>query len=552
MKNWKGLFETHILGRGKDYYNIGAVYKVTEVEDGYEARVVGSEVYTVEIDLEDSVIDEMWCSCPYADGGRYCKHMAAVLYYLEKSAFEVSGKSSALPESDKLKKVIDEMTENEIRGFLLTLATSDSGIRNKIITTFSKSIGATEIAGLKNEVDNIADEHSGYHGFIEYRQADSYVNELDNFMGNHVQALIDRAHYLLTFELTNYVFVSISEQDMDDSNGGTGMIAQSCCEYWKEILERCSKQDEAVIFEWFLEHQRGYVVDYMEDYLDNFLMDNFNDKDSIVRKLKLLDEQIGASLPDQSWSASYRFKNNILKRLELMKRLGCSEVEISDFKQRFRQLSDIRKLEIDDYLGKSEYNKAIEVLIESKELDKDWAGLVSGYSKMLIDIYESQNMQVEYKNELLYNVFSLGSDELGYIKKLKACCTGNEWGEYREKLLSDRNSWNIKYALLEDEKLYQRLFDEIKRSGQISTLEQYEETLKDEFPEEIKQLYINYVTNQAKNVADRKAYSSLAWYLRKICEYPNGEEEAIDIAESWKQAYRKRPAMMDELKKAGF
>ena len=34
--------------------------------------------------MNDREIEEMECTCPYAEDGNYCKHMAAVLYAAEK------------------------------------------------------------------------------------------------------------------------------------------------------------------------------------------------------------------------------------------------------------------------------------------------------------------------------------------------------------------------------------------------------------------------------------------------------------------------------------
>ena len=41
-------------------------------------------------------------------------------------------------------------------------------------------------------------------------------------------------------------------------------------------------------------------------------------------------------------------------------------------------------------------------------------------------------------------------------------------------------------------------------------------------------------------------------YMKKITKYPDGKKIADQIAKEWKVIYRRRPAMMDELKKAGF
>lgn len=67
--------------------------------DIIRADVIGSEEYEVEISLDDDgEIEEMYCSCPYADGGRNCKHMAAVLYEWEENS---GGEDLSEKETDK-------------------------------------------------------------------------------------------------------------------------------------------------------------------------------------------------------------------------------------------------------------------------------------------------------------------------------------------------------------------------------------------------------------------------------------------------------------------
>ena len=47
-------------------------------------------------------------------------------------------------------------------------------------------------------------------------------------------------------------------------------------------------------------------------------------------------------------------------------------------------------------------------------------------------------------------------------------------------------------------------------------------------------------------------YKEIMTYLKEIGKYPNGEDIARKIADEWKQKYRRRSAMMDELGRAGF
>ena len=53
----------------------------------------------------------------------------------------------------------------------------------------------------------------------------------------------------------------------------------------------------------------------------------------------------------------------------------------------------------------------------------------------------------------------------------------------------------------------------------------------------------------AKRTGSRAHYRELVALLREIRQMPGGKEEIIRITGKWKELYRNRPAMMDELKK---
>ena len=94
MNNWRDLFQDHILARGEMYYYDGAVLELHKTEHGYQAIVEGTEDYEVEIEIEEGEVCEMYCSCPYAEDGSHCKHMAAVLYEIEEQ--DESGRLSCM------------------------------------------------------------------------------------------------------------------------------------------------------------------------------------------------------------------------------------------------------------------------------------------------------------------------------------------------------------------------------------------------------------------------------------------------------------------------
>lgn len=81
---WKDKFQNYILERGRNYYNRELVRGLFCEGDSYHARVLGSSMYMVTIRVQGDQIADMKCSCPYAESGQNCKHMAAVLFAIDE------------------------------------------------------------------------------------------------------------------------------------------------------------------------------------------------------------------------------------------------------------------------------------------------------------------------------------------------------------------------------------------------------------------------------------------------------------------------------------
>ena len=172
MNNWRDLFQDHILARGEMYYYDGAVLELHKTEHGYRAVVEGTEDYEVEIEIEEGEVCEMYCSCPYAEDGSHCKHMAAVLYEIEEQ--DESGllsEDACLEQQEKeLEELIEKLPERELRAFVKKLAGQDSGIRSMLLTRYAVEIDEKQMNRLKQGVDRLVWEYSDGNGFIDYRK----------------------------------------------------------------------------------------------------------------------------------------------------------------------------------------------------------------------------------------------------------------------------------------------------------------------------------------------------------------------------------------------
>ena len=113
MKNWKGYFEDKILSRGRDYYESRAVRIYKSAQTHVDAQVAGSIFYDVRINLKDSKIKSMYCTCPYFQGYDYCKHLAATLYYLDDHPELIEKKDFSELFSSLTKEVLVEFLVEE-------------------------------------------------------------------------------------------------------------------------------------------------------------------------------------------------------------------------------------------------------------------------------------------------------------------------------------------------------------------------------------------------------------------------------------------------------
>ncbi|MBR0162109.1 MAG: SNF2 helicase associated domain-containing protein [Oscillospiraceae bacterium] len=117
MLKWQHLFSPTILQRGREYYKMNKVRSLIQDGETYYAAVKGTEEYEVIIRVRDTKVAEMECSCPYAQDGSFCKHMAATLY--EISAREIPGiranKKALAAERDLIQPFTDRQDRTEYR-----------------------------------------------------------------------------------------------------------------------------------------------------------------------------------------------------------------------------------------------------------------------------------------------------------------------------------------------------------------------------------------------------------------------------------------------------
>lgn len=566
----------HILERGYDYYCDGAVENIEIGRDDLRADVVGTEDYEVEISLNDGKVTDMYCSCPYAAGGNNCKHMAAVLYEWTADIMDADepedtdnedvdddedAESMDLFEptvtvcdykkkSAAVEKLVTSAERDIVQAFLVSVLAEDKKLLLRFRNMVNKCATKEDVEDYFEQIDEIADRYLGRDHFINYYQAYDFMLELEEIIDKDVRRMIDNGSHISAFHVMNHIFVLLGNVDMDDSGGETSMLAEQIYQLWLELLTKVNAQDKRKMFIWFTTHMDGSVIDYLEEYIEQIIMEEFKEPEYEQDKLSFMEEMIEkAEKKDSGWSRDYAVGKWTVTYLKTLEEKNAPEDQLEEICKKYWNNSGVRRYYIDRYFEKKEYDRVLQVLDESIELDKAYRGQVLEYNQKKKEIYRLQGNKSAYIEQLWKLVLEQSAGDLDIYKELKAQYSEKEWLIKREELFKKLPANAHIDRLYKEEKLYDRLLAYVLKSSGLYAVQSYENVLKKEYPKQILSKYQDEVNKMASCTGNRKHYADLVALLRRMKQIKGGSEIVETIVEEWKIKYRNRPAMMDELSK---
>ena len=556
------------------YYCDGAVENIEIGRDDLRADVVGTEDYEVEISLNNGKVTDMYCSCPYAAGGNNCKHMAAVLYEwtadimdedepedTDNEDMDDDAESMDLFEpavtvcdykkkSAAVEKLVTSAERDIVQAFLVSVLAEDKKLLLRFRNMVNKCATNEDVEDYFEQIDEIADRYLGRDHFINYYQAYDFMLELEEIIDKDVRRMIDNGSHISAFHVMNHIFVLLGNVDMDDSGGETSMLAEQIYQLWLELLTKVNAQDKRKMFIWFTTHMDGSVIDYLEEYIEQIIMEEFKEPEYEQDKLSFMEEMIEkAEKKDSGWSRDYAVGKWTVTYLKTLEEKNAPEDQLEEICKKYWNNSGVRRYYIDRYFEKKEYDRVLQVLDESIELDKAYRGQVLEYNQKKKEIYRLQGNKSAYIEQLWKLVLEQSAGDLDIYKELKAQYSEKEWLIKREELFKKLSANAHIDRLYKEEKLYDRLLAYVLKSSGLYAVQSYENVLKKEYPKQILSKYQGEVNKMASCTGNRKHYADLVALLRRMKRIKGGSEIVETIVEEWKIKYRNRPAMMDELSK---
>lgn len=589
LDNFEHLVPFKIWQRGMDYYEDGAVSALEEISPGeWTATVEGTECYTVEISLNGDEVEAWECDCPY-DMGDICKHIVAVVMAIrdEKKKSNKSAFSKRMEKTVVVEKMRDEAEEvpfieedgsdenkpsftdlmklakkEDLSSFIEAYAMNDGQFKQVFLDYLTQKYIRPE---KKIQKDYCQEVMRVFVSAIKKRRSRySYYDDYDgetrwDVIESGMQKLFNEASTLLRLgevkgpaKIASQFFLSLSET-VDDSilyDDDALCMMGDCCERAAEIMREVVKHPSASTN---LKHTILNEVDKICD-LDNYFDFGSNELKCEISQLIQTPEQHLAMLDEEiKMHSEYSTSRYVDMKIDYLNELGRTE-EAQTVMNQYLHLPGIRRKKVEQLQGEEKYAEALELLndgiIQAKQ--DNLSGTETQWLGMKLRIYELQKSNKEII-ATCRTLFIANGGSMEYYKKLKKNVPSNEWKAFLFGMIAE-----VKYKreviadIYEEEKEYDELLRWIISDlyNRIENILNYglrmpknsHSTLLDLFATDIK-AYAADRYNMSRN-----HYQKIAQWLHEAKKITGGDLVVNRIVEEFRTMYKRRPAMMEELR----
>ena len=559
LRHFEDFIDETILRRGLSYFKKGQVHEPEEIRTGeYEAIVEGTEDYTVRLTITNGAITEHVCNCPY-DMGPVCKHVVAVIFYLQQDELELKPKTvqakPVAPKKTKKRKTIaeqvDELLEktahDELKQFVREQASMSVAFRNLFLSSFAPHNSDESKGFYEKHLKSILRSAKDRDGFIDRSDARHVDNAVTNLLESAKKQIDNR-----NFKSAVFICTAIMEQMVealqyaDDSNGDIGGAIYAACEMIYTIARSQPSEDI-----------RKLMIDYALSAVAKKKYSGWDWHVDMLRIAAILlkteeeTERLFRELDKEMSSGYVRDEAQSIKYEVIVKTKG--QKEAGDFLEANISNPNLRRKAIQLALVHENYSKAVSIAKGGVDYDeKDKPGLVIEWYDWLLKIAQAQGEThkiIEYARRLFIENFRPEQD---YYAILKEHIAPDTWVAFVEEVIQDiavKERWYNKEqiaGIFIKEGWMDRLFELVCKSPDLHTIAQYETYLSGKYTAEVVDLYVNALLAYMKTNVGRSHYKEACRYLRRIIKL-GAREKANEVISCFRTEYRNRTTLMEEL-----
>ena len=577
LDNFCDFVPSRIWWRGEEYYSSGAIISIEESLSGeWRAVVEGTYDYNVRIVTDGDEILEWECDCPY-DGGDICKHVVAVVMAIRniktddsekgllKKPRSINGAKAAKwsetvtgisepRENLTFTELLSNASADELRRVIMEYSLKNDGIKNCLIDFFKRN--AVREEGMVNYVEQVREIFSNAYSVNGHRSRyrEPEVNWGDVCFG--MDAIFEEAECMLKKGNVHEVWMVVMA-----FFEGLADIADDECSY--EVNDLCGRAGELLI-----EALRTGEIDCkmalskLEDVTKSLAYEEYGlyEVDELlarVRGFALSPEEALEYLETllASHRTPYELDCYVLQKVELQRRLG-RDSEAEDTMDRYICLEAVREMRLEELLDAERFDDALKLADDGIALAglEMFSGSAVKWMEKKLEIFERLG-DVESSIDVCRCLFIVERGSMEYYYRLKKMVAASGFSSFLQDMISKTSSSTYGgHSVIADIYLQENDYDSLfsflasAESHRLDLLKNYAHRLPSSFSKDLLALFVEDLRLYAKKNVGRNHYIYLARIMSDMKKLSGGAEISSSLAEEFRQAYHRRPAMLDELR----
>ncbi|MEW6468800.1 MAG: SWIM zinc finger family protein [Bacteroidota bacterium] len=567
IKQFEQFIDETILKRGLTYFKQGAVCTVDEITQGhYEAIVEGTEDYIVQIALSNGNINEHSCTCHY-DLGPVCKHITAVLFYLQQDELDIHSKKQkekiagakgsrlAQPQkrkktiSDQVKDLLGEIPHQELVEFIQKKTEDNRDFRDIFLASFAHYNREESQESYNKQIESILKQAAGRDGYIDWSRTFQVGNMVSGLVTTARNQLLRKNYRSAIFQCCAVMEeMTDAFQFADDSHGDIGGCIEEAIEVLNEIASDKSLPEvvRKQLFNYCLNaYQKGRFSGW--DWHTGVL--------SLASEITRTEEDANKimALLDKDHPDEYDKEQAQTIKLKILIKIK-GEKEADAFMEQNLSNPSLRRAAMEKALSKNDFEKVIRIAQEGITHDKkNKPGLAMEWYDWLLRVAIEQKDKrriVEYARILFVHSIREKKD---YYQLMKANTVSDKWNQFVEELIRDveKNSRFGDFHLIAEiyisEQWLDRLLNWVSKGPlTLEGVSGYEKYLSKDYAKELTEIYEKKIIEYLQNSTGRHHYQNACRYMRKMVKL--GAKDAVSrMIAQFRKEYAQRRALMEEL-----
>jgi hypothetical protein len=558
LNRFDECIDNAILKRGLTYFRNGQVHEPEEGGPGeYEAVVEGTEPYTVRLVIDHGEVVEHLCSCPY-DVGPVCKHVAAVLFYLQKDVLGLKEKkkpaksegakkpSKRKTAEDRVDALLDAVNPDALRQFVREQASQSVQFRNLLLASLATPDSGESKSYYAQQLSAILHSHKD-RGYIGWSASNRVARGVDNILQvarKHFDAKNIREGLLVCMAVMEQMVKAL--QYADDSDGSIG----GCINDAYDMMLAIARSNPAASI-------KKLLLDYGMKALDKRLYAGWDWHVGMMRMAATLVENAEEAaallaLLDRESADNYTGKSVQAIKYELLAKTS-GEAAANAWLEANLGNPELRRIALQKALDNREFEKARKIARDGITHDEPkYPGLVNEWYDWLLKVAQAQNdreLIIHYARRLF---LQSNRHHQEYYAILKQQIEPKQWIPFIEALVQDLNSmksWlagELMAGIFISEGWTERLLNLVRQKPDLPTLDRYEPHLAKEYSAELVELYAKAITEFLKDHVNRNHYQEACRYMRRMIKL-GGRQKVGELVALLRQSYPQRKALMEEL-----